>query len=271
MERHRSRPDSLSALDGSNGFRLRGSRVSNGITGVGDVNGDGYDDLMLSATGAGDDHTAAYLVFGAADGLPAHRDVDTFDGSTGVKFTSVHPAGLLTVAAAGDINGDGYADVAISFPDGSATDVNIVFGTATPFGGGFDLDDINASSGMTLTGRNTDDRTGARMAPLGDINGDGVDDLFLGAQMNNPYAPRAPTGYVVFGRTEGLATHLDLGALDGANGFIVEGSAAFQSATFSALAGGDINGDGINDVVFSINGVPGFTFDQPIPAAVDSA
>ena len=111
----------LSALDGSNGFRLDGEgrydytgRVSSG----GDVNGDGYDDVIIGAiytadNGAGS--SSSYVVFGKASGFSASIDLSTLDGSNGFRIDGENEGGEIgsSISSAGDINGDGYDDLII--------------------------------------------------------------------------------------------------------------------------------------------------------------
>src|SRR5204862_7963948 len=77
----------------------------------------------------------------------------------------------------------------------------------------------------------------------GDVNGDGVADLIIGANSANSYTGES---YVVFGKASGFAASLDLGSLDGSNGFSLTGG---EFNGYSVASAGDVNGDGFADVI----------------------
>src|SRR5207249_1570327 len=103
----------LSTLDGSNGFKLNGEAMGNGVgasvTGAGDVNGDGFADVLI---GAGDTapNGAAYIVFGKASGFGAALNLSALDGPSGFKVRGEASGDLAgaSVSAAGDVNHDGF-------------------------------------------------------------------------------------------------------------------------------------------------------------------
>ena len=101
--------------------------------------------------------------------------------------------------------------------------------------------------------------SGFSVAGAGDVNGDGIDDLIIGAPDADPGGTTAGESYVVFGTAAGFAASLDLAALDGSNGFRLDGIDDYDHSGFSVAGAGDVNGDGIDDLII---GAP-----APIPAA----
>ena len=140
----------------------------------------------------------------------------------------------------------------------------MVFGYATGFEARLDLSALNGNNGFRLDGLGAFDHSGYSVSGAGDINGDGVDDLIIGAPEVSVATGsfRAGQSYVVFGSKSGFPASPDLAALDGTNGFVLEGGAEYQAIGFSVSAAGDVNGDGIDDVIIGAigagpNGKPG--------------
>ena len=249
--------------DGMTGFRLEGQVVA--VTGVGDVNGDGIDDVAVGGRTAGLDHRV-FVVFGRQGGLPNPIVLEDLDGTDG--FTMFGALGDETVgtsvAAAGDVNGDGLDDMLVGAPPrpgtaGSDGAAYVVFGRdASAMGGfpaAFDLADLDGSNGVRLepkggapTPRRLE-RFGAHVSSAGDINGDGIGDVAVGAAAadvgDREYAGRV---YVFFGTREPFPAVRLGGDLDGTNGLRINGPIAF-SGTTGAAGGGDINADGVEDLV----------------------
>jgi hypothetical protein len=97
---------------------------------------------------------------------------------------------------------------------------------------------------------NAGDRSGSSVSSAGDVNGDGIDDLIIGAFYADPNGnPNAGRSYVVFGSDTGLPNPLDLSDLNGSNGFTINGVNAGDESGRSVSSAGDVNGDGIDDLI----------------------
>ena len=88
------------------------------------------------------------------------------------------------------------------------------------------------------------------MSTAGDVNGDGIDDLLIGAHYADPNGGNSGASYVVFGGTGlGSGGNLDSSALDGTNGFRLSGAAAYDNSGRAVSTAGDVNGDGVDDLL----------------------
>jgi FG-GAP repeat len=264
--------EALSSLNGNNGFRIEGvaadDRTGVSVASAGDVNDDGVADLIIGAHSAdpgGRSYAgSSFVLFGRTGaGFPPSIELSALDGSNGfrVNGVGVDDRSGLVVASAGDINGDGVADLVIGAdradPSGlaDAGSSYVVFGRtkAQGFAPTIELSDLNGSNGFRLDGQQAGDQSGRCVAAAGDINGDGIDDLVVGAHYAPPSSGVGDSGrsYVVFGKPggAGFASVVELGALDGSNGFRLVGISPFDLSGKSVAAAGDINGDGMDDLV----------------------
>ncbi|PXW89871.1 FG-GAP repeat protein [Nitrosomonas sp. Nm84] len=257
----------LSALDGSNGFRLDGGaeafNTGRSVSSAGDVNGDGFDDVMISTYYAGLNYNsfgASFVVFGKASGFDAALDLSSLDGSNGFRLDgeTAYAGTRISVSNAGDINGDGFADVIIgdslADPNGDRSGSSyVVFGRASGFDAAINLSSLDGNNGFRLNGAARDDYSGSSVSNAGDINGDGFGDVIIGAPGADLSDSYSGSSYVVFGKASGFDAILNLASLDGSNGFRLDG--AYGGGVGNRVSSaGDVNGDGFADVLISSSG-----------------
>ena len=254
----------LSDLDGSNGFVLNGVDKSIflefSVGSAGDVNSDGMDDLIVGASSAESNGNRrageSYVVFGKSSGFAASLELSSLDGSNGFALNGIDEGDRSgdSVNGAGDINGDGIDDIIIgaSYADpgeiDGAGEGYVVFGQSSGFPASLSLSDLDGSNGFTLNGIAEREAAGTAISSVGDVNGDGIDDIIIGT-FNTASEKGAGESYVVFGRTSGFAASLELSSLDGSNGFALNGVSVGDDAGFSVSGAGDVNGDGIDDLI----------------------
>ncbi|MBK6375708.1 MAG: FG-GAP repeat protein [Xanthomonadales bacterium] len=153
-----------------------------------------------------------------------------------------------------DVNGDGIEDLVISAPFADINGNNsgstyVVFGHAGPYNATASLSSINGSNGFRTDGASHGDYSGWSVSAAGDINGDGIDDLIIGALYADPNGGYSGSAFVVFGKTDGFAPSISLSTLNGANGFRMDGISHDDQTGDSVSGAGDINGDGIDDFI----------------------
>ena len=236
----------LSRLDGKNGFAFYGPAPTyaacNPTDKLGDINGDGIDDIIIGN----------YVVFGNRAGFSASMSFNSLDGQNGFAFEygrgnakSVGSAGYGNSRGVGDVNGDGINDLFIG--------CSVVFGRKTGFNASFDLNSLNGNNGFTITSSNFGCYSVGR---AGDINGDGIDDIVIGS----PHTFASGRSCVVFGSKIAFSASFHLSSLDGTNGFMIDGYIPNSKTGYSVNGGGDVNGDGINDIIIGTFYCPGLNY-----------
>jgi len=198
------------------------------VSTAGDVNGDGFDDVIVGASNndeGGNIAGAAYVLFGKASGF---ADVNLGSlGSGGFKIVgeAVADQAGISVSSAGDVNGDGFDDLIVGAglndESGSSAGAGyVIFGKAGGFAN-IDLATLTATDGFKIVGEAADDRAGNPVSAAGDVDGDGFDDLIVGAYLNDEGGFNAGAAYTVFGgNLTGAVTHLGWEADDALAGTV---------------------------------------------------
>jgi hypothetical protein len=204
---------------------------------AGDVNGDGYADVIVGAfyyTRSERHEGAAFIWFGSAAGLGANGDPTNADWIVyGEQASAVLGS---SVGTAGDVNGDGYSDVVVGAPGYTNGETGegrafVYYGSAT---GPSTTADWTAESNQANAGFSR------AMATAGDVNGDGYDDLIIGAHAYDTGLVDAGRVYVFYGSAHGLP---------GTPGWMADGDQASAYLGWSVGTAGDVNGDGYADII----------------------
>lgn len=241
-----------------------------------DINNDGFSDIIAGAhsADAGGNSIAnsggAYIIWGS-DNLPSTIDLATL-GSAGVTILGVNVGDLAgnAVGAIGDINNDGFPDIAMGaiYGDGPSNDRSDAGEVQVVFGGN-DLPEFidlasDDSRSMTIFGATAGDELGVGIRPLGDINGDNVDDVIITswkADGTGEATTNAGQSYILYGSSS-FGADLDL-AVAGTADVTIIGIDHEDRSGWGVSRGGDVNGDGINDFLIGASQADGPHNDQP--------
>lgn len=207
------------------------------VAGMGDVNGDGFPDMLIGTPGSDitdDNAGAAYIIFGQVEhyGAQSLSEADTI-----LRGEIAGEAAGAVVAGAGDIDADGFSDILISAP-GSDYDtedgglVYVIYGSDT-------LTDMNLSDQIRLYGNNNQDLAGYSLGGNADVNLDGFADVIIGA----PSDSHSATGIAVV--IYGQATHLSSGSIRDHDVYVGEEEESQTGASVTML---DIDGDGSAEI-----------------------
>lgn len=205
------------------------ARLGWSVDGAGDINGDGYDDIIFGGRNwkVGSQNRGVVMVFyGASTGLASSPDWMKEGVSNGDTVGE-------DVAGVGDVNGDGYDDIIFSSPTSHYSKrghVWLYYGASTGISSNF----------VMMTGTNPSMYLGRSLGSAGDVNGDGYNDIIVGGY---GYEDSNIDGQVRvhYGSATGMTSMADW-SYEGSNG---------EYAGYQVSGAGDVNGDGFDDIIFS--------------------
>ncbi|SDG90059.1 Por secretion system C-terminal sorting domain-containing protein [Dyadobacter soli] len=202
------------------------------VSAAGDVNGDGYDDLLVGATGFNNGQTGeggVFLYLGSASGINTNSTATLEMDQAGAGFG-------FPVSSAGDVNGDGFADVVVGATqyDNGETDEGAAFVFHGSAAG------IITTPARMLESNQTNSDFGITVARAGDVNGDGFSDILIGAPNYDDGESNEGNVFVYHGSATGIA------ALPNRVLQFNQAGASFGGSVASA---GDVNSDGYSDVI----------------------
>tara|TARA_Y100000589_G_scaffold128495_1_gene122385 strand:+ start:1057 stop:7983 length:6927 start_codon:yes stop_codon:yes gene_type:complete len=262
----------VNSLGATDGFLIYGADAADylGMTVdlTGDLNGDGYDEIVVVASS--DDTTVAnggtiYVIWGQAGSTRTDIDLSTFSASDGFKILSqesgdslgntsyIDPQNAQYLDADGDFNGDGIDDLVIGHSasdqaGGDSGRVYVIFGQTGATRTDVNLASISGIGFEITTGGAVGELLGHSVQFVGDFNGDGFNDLVVGAVRSDAVAGDAGQAYVIFGHAGPTFNTIDLSALTNTEGFTISTSEA-ASWLGGSVGSSDVNGDGLTDVL----------------------
>ncbi len=243
-------------LNGNNGFIINGGYYTT-ASGVGDINGDGFGDIIVGAYHPANDGKS-YVVFGKQR-WPKTINLLDLDGINGFVINGINKGDEVgyAVSGAGDFNGDGIDDAIIGAPYGNngTGQSYIIFGNEE-WSAIFNLKDLNGKNGFAINGINKGDGSGFSLSGVEDINNDGINDVIIGAPYANKGSDSHGTGqsYVIFGSNISWPALFYLGDLNGDNGVTFNGVNQDDRCGFSVSGIGDFNADNISDIIICAYG-----------------
>lgn len=244
-------------LSDKDGFRFDGTNsdfLGSSVNGIGDYNGDGFDDIILGAVRARDNGVpsgAIHLVLGSDNGFSPIITVNDLDGSNGMSVIGNNENEGLGWSSASrcDINNDGLSDIIVGsrlFSSQIPTaNIYVIFGTEEALSESFNVSELNGNNGFIIQFTNDSNSYPEYSVDCaGDFNGDNIDDIVIGVTFGfGSYA------YVIYGQSENHTEVFSLDDVDGSNGVRFDAQTNRIGPYVSGI--GDYNRDGLDDIMLA--------------------
>jgi len=225
-----------------------GANLGLSVSSAGDINGDGLADVIVGAKGISGGVGKSYVVFGKTNSTAV--DLGSLGTGGFVIDGEASSASGTSVSGAGDVNGDGLADIIVG-----ASTITTNTGRSYVVFGKTNTTTVSLASlgtaGFSITGEATANYSGSSVSGAGDVNGDGLADLIVGAYGNTTNTGRS---YVVFGKNDNVTVSLSSITSGGGLGFAISGEATTNYSGASISSAGDVNGDGLSDLIVGAYG-----------------
>ncbi|MFA6028180.1 MAG: hypothetical protein WC752_04610 [Patescibacteria group bacterium] len=223
-------------FDGS----VEGDRLGSDMANVGDIDNDGYDDFLISASEENSDTGAVFLFYGRAETI---TNIDLADADAKITGEAAEDYAGSAVSGLGDVNGDGYDDFIIGasgYGAGNKGAAYVIYGGSTRY---TDLNPIANIARVIITGKTDGDQAGYSVATAGDVNNDNYNDILIGAPGNDDGFTNSGAIYVIYGGSSIPNMSLDNADLE------FTGETLSDDLGFSVSHAGDVNCDGIDDLM----------------------
>ena len=225
---------------------------------AGDIDKDGYNDIVIGAHMKNSNQGAAYVIYGGQKSSMSNivLSTQTLDPlTTGFMIigSSANVQLGFSVSTAGDINKDGYDDIIIGAPGKTSNQgaAYVIYGREKSSMSNIDLSTTTLdplTTGFMITGNAAGDYFGYSVNTAGDINNDGYSDIIVGAYNKDSKG----AAYVIYGRENSSMSNIDLSTttLDPlATGFLITGNATSDCFGWSVSTAGDLNSDGVSEII----------------------
>lgn len=234
----------LGSVDASFIGENAGDKAGFSVSGVGDVNNDGYDDFMIGAPKYGQYGTGrAYLILGKSSGWGMDTDLSSADAIF-YRASDMDETGY-SVSGAGDVDDDGYDDFIIGAKNSDSGGVGagqayLILGKNSGWG----VTDL-ANADASFLGESSNDQAGYSVSGVGDVDADGYDDFIIGAPENETGGSYAGQTYLILGKSSGWSMNTNLSSANAS--FVGEDDGDYSGTAVSGA--GDVNGDGYDDFI----------------------